>query len=80
MANKRHSPYNAKYHNIIISDHSPVSFSVKLCENASTLRNWGFNPQLIPDCKYCEYISGLILANIIIKHRDRLIPQFEMSF
>lgn len=49
--------YNAKYHNIIISDHSPVSFTFRPSENIPTQRSWRFNPQLITDVKFCEYIE-----------------------
>lgn len=52
--------YNAKYHNIIISDHSPVSFSLKLGENVPIQRSWRFNPQLTTDAKFCEYLESNI--------------------
>ena len=52
--------YNAKYHNIIISDHSPTTFSLQLGENAPAQRNWRFNPQLITDKKFCEYLESNI--------------------
>lgn len=49
--------YNAKYHNIIISDHSPVSFTFRPSENIPAQRSWKFNPQLISEAKFCEYIE-----------------------
>lgn len=49
--------YNAKYHNIIISDHSPVSFSLRLGDNMPAQGNWRFNPQLITNKKFCEYLE-----------------------
>lgn len=47
---------NSKYHNINISDHSPASFMLKLSENMYNHRSWRFNPQLIANVNFCEYL------------------------
>ena len=52
--------YNAKYRNIIISDHSPTSFSLHLGVKAPAQRNWRFNSQLITDKRFCEYMESNI--------------------
>lgn len=54
------SSYNVKYHNIIISDHCPISFSMKLCDSTKRQRNWRFNPQLLTNPKFCDYLEAHI--------------------
>ena len=43
----------AKYHNIIISDHCPVSVSLRLLEVSKTYRSWRFDPQLLTRKQFC---------------------------
>ncbi len=52
-------PYsgNAKYHNIIVSDNCQVTFSLTLCDTPHQQGNWRFNPQLLTDSMFCEYIK-----------------------
>ena len=38
---------NVKYHNIIISDHCPVSVSLTLLELRRDFRSWRLDPQLL---------------------------------
>lgn len=49
--------YSSKYHNIIISDHCPVTFSLRLCDTPWQQGSWRFNPQLLTDSVFCEYIN-----------------------
>lgn len=39
---------HTKYHNIIVSDHSPVNLNLKLCSPGQTY-SWRFNPYLLED-------------------------------
>lgn len=43
--------YNPKYHNIIISDPSPLMFSVKLLGIGKSQSSWRFNPQMLAEAK-----------------------------
>lgn len=45
--------YNPKYHNIIISDHRPLTFSVKLEEMANRQLGWRYNPQILAEAGFC---------------------------
>lgn len=49
--------FNPMYHNIIKSDHNPVTFSLKLDTFAKPQRNLRFNPQLLENKKF--YIPGI---------------------
>ena len=40
---------NAKYHDILISDHSPVTFILNLTDFSSTKPIWRVDPQLLSD-------------------------------
>lgn len=51
---------NTKYHNIITSDHCPVSFLMKRCDSSGVQRNWRFDPQLLDNPKFCEYLKSQI--------------------
>lgn len=66
--------YNAKYHNIIISDHSPVSFMLKFPGGASNQRSWRFNPQLLTDTKFCDYLETHIKVFFETNDRDDVSP------
>lgn len=48
--------FNATYHNILISDHSPVTFSLKLSEIVTSQPLWRADPYLLKDTKFCEYL------------------------
>lgn len=49
---------NATYHNIIISDHCPVTCSFVFNNPTKTYRNWRFDPQLLNDLKFKQYINS----------------------
>lgn len=48
---------NAQYHSIVISDHSPLSFSMRLDHIDKPHNSWRLNPQLLTDKKFCEYLT-----------------------
>lgn len=48
--------FNTTYHNILISDHSPVTFALKLSEIVTTQPLWRADPYLLKDTKFCEYL------------------------
>lgn len=48
----------AKYHNIIISDHCPVTFTFKVCNSTKSERNWRFEPQLLNNPKFQQYLQS----------------------
>lgn len=48
---------NAKYHNILISDHSPLTMSINLSLPKQTY-SWRFNPSLLSDDKFIKYITS----------------------
>lgn len=50
---------HSKYHNIIISDHSPVSINLKLTFPKQTY-SWRFNPMLLADPAFNRYVSDQI--------------------
>lgn len=50
--------HNATYHNIIISDHCPVTCSFTLGNFAKTHRSWRFNPQLLNNSKFQQYLNS----------------------
>lgn len=66
--------YNAKYHNIIISDHSPVSFSIKLPGHLPTQKTWRFNPELLTNTKFCEYLETHIKLFFETNDKDDVSP------
>lgn len=53
----------AKYHNIVISDHSPVTFSIKIDNMEKPQRNWRLN-------------SPLLTNKVFINHLKRDIKMF----
>lgn len=48
-----------KPHNRIISDHSAVTVSLDLLEIKPSY-NWRFNPILLSDASFCEYLTELL--------------------
>ncbi len=48
--------FNATYHNILISDHSPIIFALKVSDIATTQPLWRADPYLLKDTKLCEYL------------------------
>lgn len=51
---------NTKYHNIGISDHSPLTFSLYLEDITTSRRFWRLNPQLQTESNFCEYLKTQI--------------------
>lgn len=47
---------NSAYHSILVSDHAPLSMNINFNLNARHY-NWKFNPTLLTDKGFCEYIS-----------------------
>ena len=47
--------HNPKYHNILISDHSPVTFILNVNGLKPSRPLWRMNPQLINDPTFCVY-------------------------
>lgn len=47
---------NTKYHNILISDHSPLTMSLNLSLPKQTY-SWRFNPSLLADKKFTDLIT-----------------------
>ncbi len=48
--------FNTTYHNILISDHSPITFALKVSEIATTQPLWRADPYLLKGTKFCEYL------------------------
>ena len=48
---------NTKYHNILISDHSPLTMSIILSLPKQTY-SWRFNPSLLSDDTFIKYITS----------------------
>ena len=55
-------PYavNTKYHNILISDHSPVTCTVNIQNMTKPQTNWRLNPLLLTKKEFCDYLEGQI--------------------
>ena len=55
-------PYtcNVRYHDIIISDHSPLTFSLRLADIVPNERAWRLNPQLLTEPTFCEHLKEQI--------------------
>jgi len=49
---------NSKIHDILISDHAPVSFEVVLDQTSSIRPLWRMDPQLIEDPKFIDFMSS----------------------
>ena len=60
---------NPKYHNIIISDHCPVTFSFRLSDTPRQQGSWRFNPQLLTDSVFCKYIKTHV--NIFLETNNK---------
>ena len=52
--------YDAKYHNIIISDHAPLTFKIKLKDIVNKTNIWRFNTQILKDKDCCNYVEKQI--------------------
>ena len=66
--------FNPKYHNIIISDHGPVSFTLRLDSFTKPQRNWRFNPQLLENNRFCEYLESQIAFTNDTNDKDNISP------
>lgn len=53
------SVVDCTYHNILISDHAPVSLSLDLNHKRGE-HNWHLNNTLLKDKEFCTYLSGKI--------------------
>ena len=55
-------PYavNAKYHNILISDHSPLTCTLNIKEMVKPRMNWRLNPLLLTEKEFCDYLKKQI--------------------
>ena len=51
---------DARYHSIVISDHSPLSFSVCLDHLDKPHTSWRLNPHLLTDKRFCDYLKDQI--------------------
>ncbi len=60
MANFCPGVCNVKYHDIVISDHCPVSVSLGLLETMNSCQPWRFNPQLLTKKWFCKYLETQI--------------------
>lgn len=60
---------NAKYHNIIISDHSPVTFSLELLEPGRNHKGWRLDPQLLNKKTFRDYLQNEI--NLFFETNDK---------
>ncbi len=67
---------NPKYHNIIISDHRPVTFLLKLDTFTRRQRNWRFNLQLLENKKFCEYLESHITLFFYTNDKDDVSPGY----
>ena len=54
-----HSVIDCTYHNILISDHAPVSLSLDLNQNRGE-HSWHLNNALLKDEEFCTYLSDKI--------------------
>ena len=52
--------YNSKYHNIIISDHAPLTFMIKLNGRTEKQSQWRLNPQILKENVCQEYLTKQI--------------------
>ncbi len=63
---------NSKIHEILISDHAPVSFEVVFDQTSFTRPLWRMDPQLIDDPKFIDFMSLQLeffsIATISQKH------------
>lgn len=48
------------YHNMGVSDHSPLSFSLYFEELDISYKTWRLHPQLLSDKKFCEFLDTQI--------------------
>jgi len=63
---------NVKYHNIIISDHCPVS--LKLLELRRNFSSWRLDPQLLTRNRFCEYLETQIDIFFETNDKDDISP------
>ncbi len=62
LVDARLAPFtvNVKYHSIVISDHSPLSFSLCLDHIDKPHTSWRLNPYLLTEKKFCDYLKAQI--------------------
>lgn len=60
---------NSKIHDILISDHAPVSFEVILDQTSFTRPLWRMDPQLTADPKFIDYMN--LQLNIFFDCNDK---------
>ena len=65
---------NTKYYDILISDHSPVTFIVNLTDFSSTKPTWRIDPQLLSDPAFCDYLHTEIKTFFDINNQPDTSP------
>ena len=65
---------NVKYHNIIISDHCPVSVSLTLLELRRDFRSWRLDPQLLTKKQFCEHLETQMDIFFETNDKDDISP------
>lgn len=58
-----------EYDSIVMSDHCPVLLKLRFPENIPPKRTWRFNPRLLADKKFVEFIHRLIYSLKLISLR-----------
>lgn len=55
-------PYtvDAKYHNIVISDHSPLTCTINIQNMVKPQTKWRLNPLLLTEKEFCDYLEAQI--------------------
>lgn len=66
--------HNAKYHDIIISDHCPVSVSMRLPRAAKMCVSWRFDPQLLAKKQLYEYLEDQMKLFFKSNDKDDVSP------
>lgn len=51
---------DAKYHTAVISDHSPLTFTLHLEGMEPPSRSWRLNPHLLTEKEFCDYLKSQI--------------------
>lgn len=76
LVDKKLIPYilSTKYHNILISDHSPVTFCIDLNNTSSPNPTWRLDPQLLSDPAFKAYLSREIKTFFDINNTPNISP------
>lgn len=59
---------DVNYHDIVISDHSPITFKLQLDDISPRQPIWRFDPELLKDPRFCEYFRTQI--SIFLEDND----------